>query len=152
MRDLLYRFNPAVPQRWLVLLAGVVWTSVGTFLCYRALSWVVVDAPSAVFIASGAAVGVAGNRFIFTRVAQQNLARISLLPMRACIFAFTAWRGYAMICAMITIGIFLRTSSIPKQYLATLYTAMGGALFLASFEFYRSYWRSFSKTRNARTS
>ena len=144
MRTLFNKMNPAVPQRWLLLLAGLLWTGVGTFLCFRAFGWVETlhETSADIFLASGAACAVAGNRFIFTHVARKNIRRIAQLPQKACVFAFTGWRGYAMIAVMMTAGIFLRSSSLPKHILAALYTAMGGALVLSSVVFYRSYWQT----------
>ena len=142
MRALLYRFNPAVPNRWLLLLAGIIWTGVGTLLCLRAIGWIEAgnNASSLLFVAAGAIAGVVWNRAMFANIARRNVTRISRLPEKVCIFAFTAWRGYAMIAGMISLGIFLRGSSIPRDYLATLYAAMGGALLLSSFIFYKSFW------------
>lgn len=144
MRELLYRFNPAVPNRLLMLLAGLIWTSVGAFLFIRAIGWIDVqhETQSSLFVASGVVAGLVWNRVMFSKVAARNVSRIARLPEHACVFAFTAWRGYALIVLMIVLGIFLRNSSIPKQYLAGLYAAMGGALFFSSFVFYRSYWKS----------
>jgi len=42
---------------------------------------------------------------------------------------------------MMPMGIALRHSSFPKYYLAVLYLAMGGALFLASFHYFYHFWR-----------
>ena len=46
-------------------------------------------------------------------------------------------QGYVMI----SLGLFLRHSSLPKQYLAVIYLAVGGALFLSSFYYYKLLWR-----------
>jgi hypothetical protein len=67
------------------------------------------------------------------------------MPERANIFAFTAARGYVMIALMMTIGITLRNSSIPKYYLTIPYFAMGGILFIGSVQFYRQFITSFAK-------
>ncbi len=142
MRALLYKLNPAVPQHWLLLFAGVLWTCVGVFLCIRAFGWTVnlPEFSGRLSLASGAAVAFAWNRFMFANIARKNVSRIIRLPQRACVFGFTGWRGYAMILAMSVLGILLRDSLIPKQLLAALYSAMGGALILASVIFYRSFW------------
>jgi hypothetical protein len=42
---------------------------------------------------------------------------------------------------MITLGIILRNSAIPKQYLAVIYTTIGGAIFLSSFHYYGLLWK-----------
>jgi len=47
-----------------------------------------------------------------------------------------AWKSYAIVAVMITGGVLLRHSAIPKPYLAIVYAAMGGGLFLSSFVYY----------------
>jgi hypothetical protein len=138
----LYKFNPAVPRNWLLVLAGLLWTSVGFYLCFLAYGWLnaIHDRSATLYGASGILVAFAWSRLMFGKTATKSVNRISLLPERTCLFAFTAWRGYAMITVMIATGILLRNSALPRQYLAALYIAMGGALFLSSFVFYRSYW------------
>jgi hypothetical protein len=141
-KSVLHKLNPAVPNHWLVLLAGIFWTGVGTTLCLRGFGWLEAlhDSSATILGASGVVVAIVGNRFMLESVARKNTGRIFRLPQRACVFAFTAWKGYAMIALMITVGVALRSSSMPKQYLAPLYIAMGGTLFLSSFVFYRSFW------------
>ena len=143
--SVLRKLNPAVPSHWLLLLAGFLWMAVGVFLCLRAFVWLeeVNGTSEIIFGASGAVVAVVGNRFMFANVAHKNVGRIFLLPQRACVFAFTAWKGYAMIVVMVALGITVRNSSFPKRYLAPIYIAMGGALFLSSFVFYQSFWQRF---------
>jgi hypothetical protein len=81
----------------------------------------------------------AGYIFLFVKVVQRNLDRISHLPERACLFAFTAWHGYIMIGFMMTLGITLRNTSVPKYFLSIPYTAMGGILVIGSLRFYRHF-------------
>jgi hypothetical protein len=144
IRALLYKLNPAVPKQWLVLFAGILWTLVGGFLCIRAVGWIefLHGSSASIPLASGLAIAFAGNRLMFSNIARKNLFRISQLPQRACVFAFTGWRGYILITAMSALGIVLRNSTVPRVYLAALYTAMGGALILASTVSYRGFWEA----------
>ncbi len=143
----LYKYNPAIPKRWLLIIAGLLWTLVGALLCWRAYGWLTQqhDGMTPVFALSGVLIAVSASRFMLAESARHNVDRISSLPERACLFAFTPWRGYLMIGGMISMGVLLRHSAIPTEYLALLYSAMGGALILSSFVFYSSYW---SYTRN----
>jgi hypothetical protein len=143
VRALFYRLNPAVPQHWLLLFAGILWTCVGGFLCFRAFGWIefLHETSASIYFVLGIAIAIAGNRFVFSGIAHKNVSRILRLPQRACAFAFTGWRGYGMIAVMSVAGVLMRNSSLPKQYLATLYAAMGGALILASVVFYNSFWK-----------
>ncbi len=136
------RYNPRVPRRWLFLLAGLIWTGVGTLLCLRALGWYTLFPPSLEYPMEGTGVvlAVAGYTFGFSKISHRNITRIHGLPERVCLFAFTAWRGYIMIALMVTLGLLLRNSSIPKQYLALPYLTMGGTLLLGSIPFYRTFF------------
>lgn len=138
------RFNPAVPKRWLLLLAGLVWMGVGTFLCMRAAGWLSAsNAPETPVLAFlGLMLALSAGRFMLWKAANRNIRRISMLPDRSCLFAFTAWRGYGMIGIMILLGTVMRHSAVPKPYLAVVYVGMGGALVLSSFLFYRSFRQS----------
>ncbi|MBX2992323.1 MAG: hypothetical protein KF749_14325 [Bacteroidetes bacterium] len=141
MKAVLYKYDPAVHSSRLLLLAGVVWAAAGMFLCIRAADWLapLPGATAALLVATGAIVAIVSSRFMFRRIAHRNVERISRLPERACMFAFSAWRGYGIIGVMILLGIVLR-SSLPGQYLVLPYFAMGGTLLLSSSVFFRSYW------------
>jgi len=47
------------------------------------------------------------------------------------------WRSYFIVLLMVTLGIILRHSSIPKNYLAVLYIGIGLALFLSGIRYLR---------------
>lgn len=138
----LHKLNPAVPQRWLLLIAGIMWTGVGAMLCLRSLDWfhALHNHSGYFFGAAGIALAFVAYRFMLAKAARKNITRISLLPQRAGIFSFTPWKGYMMIAIMMTAGITLRHSSIPRQDLAPFYLAMGGALILGSLEFFIGFW------------
>ena len=84
----------------------------------------------------GLLLALAINRFGFSRLAENNIQRIQNLPSNACIFAFQQWTSYPLIAVMITLGITLRNSIIPKPYLAVLYIGIGGGLLLSSSPYY----------------
>lgn len=141
LKAVLYKYDPAVPSSWLLLLAGFVWMTVGVLLCIRAAEWLapLPDTTAVLLAATGAMVAIVSSRFMFRGIARRNVERISRLPERTCIFAFSAWRGYGIVGVMILLGIMLR-SSLPGQYLVLPYFAMGGTLVLSSSVFFRSYW------------
>jgi hypothetical protein len=136
------RFNPAVPRRFLYALAGLLWTVAGGLLCVRGAIWLQdLQLPVIASVEAAAiAIAAAGYVFLFSGVVRNNIARIGRLPDRACVFAFTAPRGYIMIAVMMTAGISLRTSSIPHYYLSLPYSAMGGVLLTGSVGFYRKFF------------
>lgn len=137
------RLTPALPKKWLLLLAGMMWTGVGILLLRYALIWLTqpLSAVTGLLGVLGVCIAVLANRFQFSRLAEKNVARILALNDKACLFAFQAWTGYVIIAVMMTGGILLRHSAFPKPYLAVVYAAIGGALLQASLKYYRGFSR-----------
>jgi hypothetical protein len=144
--SLIARLNPAVPRRYLFAVAGVLWTAAGVLLCVRAEIWLEAFPIGTEFAIEAISVGLAviGYIFLFMKVVERNIDRIGRLPERACLFAFTAWHGYLMIAFMMTLGITLRNSSLPKYFLSIPYTAMGGILLVGSLRFYRRFLAAYA--------
>jgi hypothetical protein len=144
--SILVKLNPAVPKFYLFGLAGALWTFAGLVLCLRAILWLNTFSLG-VELALGLgslAIAVLGYLFLFVRVVQKNIDRIMRLPDHACVFAFTAWQGYIMIGLMMTIGITLRNTSLPKYFLAVPYTTMGAILLIGSVRFFHQFATSMS--------
>jgi hypothetical protein len=137
----LSRFRPAVPRHYLFGLSGVFWSLAGVVLCVRATRWLVAF-PLGVEIAletGSIAIALVGYLLLFVRIVRKNIDRISHLPEKACVFAFTAWYGYLLIALMMTLGIMFRNAAIPNYYLAVPYTAMGAILLIGSARFYKQF-------------
>ena len=135
--------KPAVTKSWLIAIAGLMWTGVGMTLCRLAYNWLAVinKGMAASLGLLGVAMAVAAYHFGFSKIARKKLTRCSLLVQKTCIFAFQTWKGYLIIGFMMILGIILRNSAIPKQYLAIIYTTIGGAIFLSSFHYYGLLWK-----------
>jgi hypothetical protein len=135
------KLNPAIPRHYLFALAGVLWTAAGALLCVRGELWLEAFPLGTEFALETISIGlaVAGYFFFFVKVVRKNIDRIGRLPEHACMFAFTAWHGYIMIAVMMTIGITLRNTSIPRYYLSVPYTTMGIILLIGSLRFYRRF-------------
>jgi len=138
----LAKMKPAVSKYWLIAVAGLIWSAVGLILCRLAYIWLTaVPWQQAVPLGLlGAIFALAVYRYKFSKFALKNIDRLCLLADKSCIFAFQAWHSYLIIIIMISLGIALRHSAIPKHYLAVIYTAIGGALFMASFHFFQRLW------------
>ena len=134
----LARFDPAVPRNWLLIFAGVMWSAIGILLCYYALTWVTHPATTIAlaFGLLGLLISIPINLWGFSKLAHKNIDRILEYKDRVCAFAFQAWKGYLTIAIMMTGGILLRHSAIPRQYLAVLYAAIGGGLLESSVHYY----------------
>ena len=136
-------FKPAVRSHLLLFLAGIAWICVGVMLSYFALSWLSAVEGANIFLYGGAGVFLAllVHHFGFLRIVDKNLQRILLMDGKKCLFAFIPWKSYLIIAVMMTMGIVLRHSSIPKQYLAVLYIGIGLALVLSSVRYMRIFIR-----------
>jgi hypothetical protein len=139
----LTRLKPAVPKHWLIAIAGLVWSGAGGMLCHMAWSWLRPLAPLRItgLVAAGLLLALVLHRFMLARIARRNMDRICTYAERGCVFAFQAWRSYLIILVMIAAGSFLRHTMIPREILASLYTAMGGALILSSLPYFFLFWR-----------
>ena len=119
----------------------MLWTLAGVLLCTRATIWLNAFPLAAEVALEAVSIGiaVATYSFMFFKVVQKNIDRIGRLPERACLFAFTSWQGYLMIGLMMTIGITLRNSSLPKYYLSIPYDTMGVILLIGSLKFFQKF-------------
>ncbi len=135
--------KPAVTKPWLVAIAGFMWTGVGVILCRLAYHWFSAahTGVAAILGLLGALMALTAYHFGFSKIAQRNMKRLCLLKEKPCVFAFQTWKGYLIIGFMILLGAILRSSPIPKPYLAVVYSTIGGAIFLSSFHYYRLLWR-----------
>jgi hypothetical protein len=134
----LSKLRPAVPRNWLIAAAGVIWTAVGVILCLMAYHWLTADVSqeSILLGVTGLLLAFVVHYFGFSKIARKNIDRLYRFDDKACFFAFQAWKSYLIIAIMAAMGAFLRHSSFPKQYLAVIYIAIGGALILSSFHYY----------------
>jgi len=120
---------------------------VGAMLCLRAIHWLDLFSfmTELALGAIGIAIATAAHVLVLSKVVRRNIERIRRLPERACVFAFTAWKGYLMIAVMVTIGVLLRSSTMPMYYLSIPYTAMGIVLLIGSAGFYREFLATAAK-------
>jgi hypothetical protein len=134
------KYKPAVNKRFLVFLAGFIWIGVGIMLNSFAASWLMTygRSPLFLFIAIGLAGSVIIHHYGFLKIVDKNLGRISKMEGKRCAFSFMTWRSYFTVAIMVTMGIMLRHSAIPKQYLSVLYIAIGMALILSSIRYFRN--------------
>lgn len=133
----IHNLNPAVPRAWLQILAGLAWSAVGLMLGRLAAFWLM-----AYPLPTAAITGIMGFllagliSIFFSIMARKNVSRIQELPDKACIFAFQQWFSYPLVIFMVTLGLLLRHSDLPRNLLAILYIGIGGGLLLASRHYY----------------
>jgi hypothetical protein len=133
------RWKPGVPRAVLLLAAGVMWGCVGTMLDSLAGGWLLRETriTALVALALGLAAALVIHHFGFLRIVDRNLARILPMEGKHCLFAFMPAKSYLLIAVMMTTGLLLRHSALPKRYLAVLYVAIGTALVLSSVRYFR---------------
>ena len=137
------KYKPAASKYLLLLMAGIVWICVGIMLLVLAFFWLSAASDLNIYLYVGAGVVLAllAHHFGFLKLVDKNLKRILLMDGKKCLFAFIPWKSYLIIAVMITMGVVLRHSAIPKQYLAILYIGIGLALILSSVRYMRVFIR-----------
>jgi len=134
-------YKPSASRPLLFLTAGLLWTLAGSWLCYLAFSWLKASGVDhwQYHALAGAILGIAAYLTVFAQIAKKNIARLKDLPEKSCFFAFQAWRSYLVIILMVSLGVILRHSDIPRHWLAVAYLTIGGALLGASLQYYRRF-------------
>ncbi len=133
-------YVPVLLKVWLMLIAGLAWSSIGVFLNFTAFTWLppLSDPNTPILLGIGLVLALAIGILGFSPFAKKNIRRIQRLPDKASVFAFQEWTSYPLVGVMITTGILLRCSSIPKTFLAPMYIGIGGGLIIASVHYYRT--------------
>lgn len=133
------KFKPSATKHMLFLLAGAMWVAAGIMLCFMAYKWLkAYEGNSALlFAGTGLAFSLIIHHFGFLRVVDKNLGRIMQMEEKPCLFSFMSWKSYLVVIVMVSAGIALRHSQIPKEYLSVLYLGIGAALILSSIRYLR---------------
>jgi hypothetical protein len=133
------KWKPAVPKCGLLLMAGMIWLSIGVVLDSVAYSWLKSENLRPAFLISsiGFILALLIHHFGFLRIVDKNLGRILPLEGRRCLFSFMPWKSYILILFMMLGGYLLRHSTLPKPYLALIYLSFGTALMLSSIRYLR---------------
>jgi hypothetical protein len=134
------KLNPAVNKKYLVYFSGFMWIGVGIMLNSFACVWLITYGKtiSVIFAGTGLISSLFIHHFGFLKIVDKNLGRISKMEGKRCAFSFMTWKSYLLVAVMVTMGIMLRHSSIPKQYLSILYIGIGTALILGSIRYFRN--------------
>jgi len=139
LRTVIKKYNPAVKKEYLLLPAGFAWLGVGLMLCSMAFRWLQSETHPVIFAAAGVSAGILISIFGFGKIARQNIDRIKSLPGTRCFFSFMTLKSYLLVLVMISFGIALRHSSLPRTFLSVIYIAIGFALGISSFSYFRAY-------------
>ncbi len=139
MKKALDKYKPAVDKSILLLFAGSMWAGVGILLLRYSWSWLnsYRGGTSFVFAGIGITAALIIHHFGFLRIVDKNLGRILPMEGKRCMFSFVSWKSYLIAAFMTVMGVALRHSPIPKQYLSIIYTGIGLALLLSSVRYFR---------------
>lgn len=133
--------KPAVDKKILVLLAGIMWCGVGVMLVGLTISWLSNYQDKLLFYLTGFITAMPIHHFGFLKIADKNLRRLLPVTEKKCLFSFMTWRSYLIVLVMVSTGIAMRHSAIPKNYLSVLYIGIGLALFLSGLRYFRFFIR-----------
>ncbi|MBT4399969.1 MAG: hypothetical protein HN936_09420 [Bacteroidetes bacterium] len=139
MKTNINKFKPAVSNQILVSLAGLLWILVGIMLVSHALTWYKEFTSTGLvyYIVAGVLFGLIIHHWGFLKIVNKNLIRIHLIETKYCLFGFMPWKSYILIAIMMTFGIILRYSTLPRIILSIIYMAIGLALGLSSIRYFR---------------
>lgn len=76
--------------------------------------------------------GTLKSRLILDRTARRSIDRITRLQDGTCLGAVYSVRTWLLVLAMMTGGMVLRMSSLPRIWLGFVYVTVGWALFYSS--------------------
>ncbi len=144
------KFILSVDKSILVLLAGLMWCGVGVLLFSYAISWLSPcnSREQFFFYSAGFLAAMPIHHFGFLKIADKNLNRILSLAEKKSPFSFMTWKSYIIVFIMVSMGIALRHSSIPKRYLSILYNGIGLALFLSGIRYFRFFFKLLFEKRS----
>ncbi len=147
IKKLLYSYKPSVPKRYLLLIAGLVWTFAGCMLFLKG-TYYLVNNTSHLLIRYLIAVpfGITFYLVLFAKISLKHINRIRTIDIaRPCLFSFFNFRSYIMMGVMMSMGIMLRRFDvIDHDILYTFYLGMGTPLLISAARFYFA-WAKFKQ-------
>lgn len=136
LRNILMKIKPGMPVTVHLLVAAMIWCLVGSFLMLN--GFLLMSMAGREWLALPAIVlGTIKSRLIMDRMALRNSERIRMMDDGACIGSVYSVRTWGLVVMMILLGRYLRRSVLPGEIIATIYLAIGWALFVSS----RIFWR-----------
>jgi hypothetical protein len=137
------KLDPVVDKKVLIFMAGLMWCGVGVMLIRYAVSWLSLSTggEQLFFYSAGFMVAMPVHHFGFLKIADKNLERLLPITEKKSLFSFMTAKSYLIVIVMVSMGIALRHSPIPKRYLSLLYNGIGLALFLSGIRYFRVFFQ-----------
>jgi hypothetical protein len=141
------RHKPAAAMRTQLLLAWLMWATVGSALAGVGVRWLWASAPVAApwIAAACVAVGVFKSRFVLDRAARRVADRILERGDGRCLGGFLSFRSWGLVVLMMVGGRVLR-GTLAHGVVGPLYIAVGTALLVSS----RISWRTWRASEASR--
>ncbi|MCX6563010.1 MAG: hypothetical protein NTU60_05325 [Candidatus Aminicenantes bacterium] len=141
-KDWAERWKPAVRVRTQLLAAATLWTVVGCGLATAGLFWCFGSPfPGSILCAvGGIAAGLLKGFLIIRKFAERNTVRLIARGDGSCLGGFLSAKTWLLVALMMTSGILLRRSSIPRPVLGIIYSAVGTGLLAGCLPLWRV-WR-----------
>ena len=131
-----------VEKKYLLLTSGLIWMGIGIFLISLATRWGnehQVD-QMILYVLTGLVGGMLIRIFGFSRIVRRNVERIDSMDARVSIFAFQSSSSYLLVVIMMSMGMFIRHSSLlPLVLKIPGYYSIGVALLTSSIGYYRAF-------------
>ena len=139
MKELFETLKPKLPRRYLLFIAGAVWTFAGGMLLYKGVG-LLSDGVHHLWIKLLLAIvgGILFYLLLFSKISMKHAKRILGLKHEfPCLFSFFNFSSYGLMGVMISGGILMRRAEvISPEYLPLFYITMGIPLFLSAIRFY----------------
>lgn len=127
-------------------MSSLLWTGVGSFLLYRAVSvgagLTTTAALISVLIALVA--GFIKGIKVLGPASDRSVARMVERGDGYCLGGFLSWKSWLLVVGMMALGKVLRALSLPPWFIAPLLGAVGTALLLGSLTFWKAFSRQLS--------
>ncbi len=135
------KIPPIVNKKWLYLFAGSIWFIVGLFLMSLAIGWfeVLSSQRRVLYVLMGISLSIP-YLIMFLVISGRNIDRIKTMPESVSLFNFQPWYSYVIVVVMMSLGIMLRHSPLPKTDLGILYTTIAVAISIASLKILRMFF------------
>lgn len=140
-------FKPSAPAWVHLLLAALMWSTVGVVLVAVGALWAhqVRTALTPWLLAAAAAGGVLKARLVLDRAGRRIAERIRARGDGRCVGGFLSGRTWALVAVMAAAGRLLRSGVMARHVVGLLYVLVGSALLVAS----RVVWHDLAAVRSA---
>jgi len=129
----LSHYKPGVKRQTHLLLAALLWSGIGLLLLAKGSYRIVQVAEyRAIIVVTALIAGTLKSFFILDRTAGKSIERILKFEDGTCLGAVYSIKTWLLVMAMMTVGIFLRNSSLPLGLLCFIYFTIGWALLFSS--------------------